>query len=414
VLLGLLIGAGCAAARAAGAPPTAPPSTAPAAVPSAAPVTSTAPSSVPAAAPSNVPVAAPSSAPAAVAASPSAAVAIASPSPAAATAPAAGSGAAGTRTIVDMDGRNVAVPAQVNRFATAYPAVNQMVFMLGAADKLVATSQDAANQALFVTLYPRLKDIPAAFDSGLTQVNRETLLANGPEVVFISSTNQALRDAIEATGIPVVVLATFTGPDQIKAGLNTVAEVLGGDAPARAQRFASYYDGNVARVQAVTASIPESSRPTALYNGGDPLVTEGQGSIVTTWMTQGGARNVAAESGITGVLVPITLEAVLGANPDYIICRDPSTKPKILQDPRWANVTAVRENHVLVQPQGIFPWNVRSAEAAIQPVWAAKTFHPDLFPGIDMRQVVKDFFQQFYSYTLTEAQVDYALNPTQP
>jgi iron complex transport system substrate-binding protein len=254
-----------------------------------------------------------------------------------------------------MAGRNVAVPAQVNRFATAYPAVNQMVFMLGAADKLVATSQDAANQALFVTLYPRLKDIPAAFDTGLTQVNRETLLANGPEVVFISSTNQALRDAIEATGIPVVVLATFTGPDQIKAGLNTVAEVLGGDAPARAQRFASYYDGNVARVQAVTASIPESSRPTALYNGGDPLVTEGQGSIVTTWMTQGGARNVAAESGITGVLVPITLEAVLGANPDYIICRDPSTKPKVLQDPRWANVTAVRENHVLVQPQGIFP-----------------------------------------------------------
>jgi iron complex transport system substrate-binding protein len=348
-------------------------------------------------------------------AAPTAAAVATAPSPSAAAPASPAPAAAGqTRTIVDMAGRSVSVPAQINRVATAYPAVNQMVFMLGAADKMVATSQDAANQALFVTLFPHLKDIPAALDSGLTQVNRETLLANRPDVVFISATSQALRDAVIDTGVPVVVLAVFTGPDEIKNGVSKVAEVLGGDAPSRASAFASYYDGNVARVQAVTATIPDSQRPKALYNGGDPLVTEGQASIVTTWMTQAGARNVAAEAGVTGVLVPITLEAVLGGDPDYIICRDPSTKRKIVDDPRWANVTAVRENHVLVQPQGIFPWSVRSAEAAMQPLWAAKTFHPDLFPDLDMRQVVKDFFTQFYGYQLSEQQVDYALNPTQP
>jgi iron complex transport system substrate-binding protein len=120
-------------------------------------------------------------------------------------------------------------------------------------------------------------------------------------------------------------------------------------------------------------------------------------------MNQAGASNVAAESGITGCVVPITLEAVLGADPDYIVCRDLSTKPKVLDDPRWANVAAVRNNRVLVQPQSIFPWSVRSAEAAIQPLWAATTFHPDLFPDLDIRQVVKDFFKQFYAYDLSRS-----------
>jgi ABC-type Fe3+-hydroxamate transport system substrate-binding protein len=65
-----------------------------------------------------------------------------------------------------MAGRSVTLPAQINRLATAYPAINQMVFMLGGADKIVATSQGAANQPLCVTLYPRLKDIPTPFDAG--------------------------------------------------------------------------------------------------------------------------------------------------------------------------------------------------------------------------------------------------------
>ena len=214
----------------------------------------------------------------------------------------------------------------------------------------------AANQPLFVTLYPRLKDIPTPFDTGLTTVNTEGLLTALPDVVLVSPTSQALLSSLENTGIPTVVIAAFTNPDQIKAGMSFIADVLGGDAPARAQHFASYYDGNVARVQAVTASIPQASRTDGLLQRGDPLITEAQGSIVTTWVDQAGARNSAAENGVSGVLVPVTLEAVIGWNPDFIICRDASTRPKILQDPQWQNVAAVRNNRVLVQHRYLEPF----------------------------------------------------------
>jgi hypothetical protein len=53
----------------------------------------------------------------------------------------------------------------------------------------------------------------------------------------------------------------FTGPDEIKNGVNKVAEVLGGDATARATAFANYYDGNVAKVQALRRGFPKVTVP---------------------------------------------------------------------------------------------------------------------------------------------------------
>ncbi len=108
-----------------------------------------------------------------------------------------------------------------------------------------------------------------------------------------------------------------------------------------------------------------------------------------------------------------TLESVLGWNPDFIICRDPATKQKILQDPRWRSIAAVRNNRVVINPQGVFVWSVRSGESALQPIWAAKTFHPDLFADLDMRKEVRDFYQNFYAYTLSDQRLDGILNPIQ-
>ena len=61
-----------------------------------------------------------------------------------------------------------------------------------------------------------------------------------------------------------------------------VANVLGGSAIARAQQFATYYDANVAQVQAKTAGIPPVTQPKVYYTAGNPLQTEGQGSTSTS------------------------------------------------------------------------------------------------------------------------------------
>jgi iron complex transport system substrate-binding protein len=320
-----------------------------------------------------------------------------------------------TRTVVDLAGRTVTLPAHVDRVGTNYPAVNQIVYMLGGADRLVATSQGTAAQfPFFESLYPRLKDIPTPFGAATTDVNIEALVTTKPQVVFVSS-NTAMVAKMESVGIPVVVLAAFNDPDQLKAGIKLVGDVLGNDAPARAQRFSQYYDANISRVASKIKDIPTASQPKVYYTAGNPLQTEGKGSIVTVWINEGGGRNIAAENGVTAppTFATVSPETLVQWNPDFIVCRDPATKQQVLQDPRFRTIAAVRDNHVYINPQGVFVWSVRSGESALEPLWAAKTFHPDLFPDLDMRKEVQNFYQTFYSHTLTDQQLDSILTPPQ-
>lgn len=328
---------------------------------------------------------------------------------------AAQSGEAATRTVVDMDGRSVQIPATVERIGTNYPALNQAIFMLGEADRIVATSSDMRTTVpLFATMYPRLKEISAPFAAGTPDVNTEELLADRPDVVFLSSAGKALLPTMERLGIPALVFASFKSPEELKAGITLVADVLGGDAKNRAQEFTSYYDANIKRVESATADIPPADRPKAYYTAGDPLQTEGDGSIVKTWMDSSGASNVAADNGISAppTFATVSFEDVAKWNPDVIICRQAKTRDDILADPRWRDVAAVQNDRVFASPRGVFLWSVRSAEAALMPLWAAKQFHPDRFADLDMHTEVKDFYSRFYSHDLTDQQIDEILNPS--
>lgn len=320
---------------------------------------------------------------------------------------------AATHTVTDMTGHQVSVPVTVNKVGTNYPAVNQILYMLGAMDKLVATDKtEAATGGLFTTMYPRLKSISAPFTAASANVNAEELLRDKPDVVFVSSSSPAAAK-VQSLGIPAVSIAAFNSPKQLEDGVTLIASVLGGGAPAVAQKFRQYYDGAVRRATDATAKLPPTSRPKVYYTANGPLSTEGGKSIVTTWMNQAGADNIAALHGVSAppVFATVTLENLIAWNPDFIICRDASAKQQILADPRWQGVTAVRTHHVIANPKGVFVWSVRSGESALQPLWAAKTFHPDLFANLDIKQEVRNFYQTFYHHTLTDAELSGILNP---
>jgi iron complex transport system substrate-binding protein len=316
-----------------------------------------------------------------------------------------------TRTVVDMTGRSVQIPVDVTRVAIDYPALDATMLLLGAADRIVATSPGVG--PLFQTLDPPFKNVSMAFDSTLANVNVEALLAARPQVVLLSPAAKVLLPTFQRVGIPAVIFASFQNPTQLKAGVTLVANILGGGAVARGQQFATYYDGNIARVQAKTVNIAPASQPKVYYTAGNPLQTEGQGSIVDFWMNEGGGQNVAAVNGINTApaFAMVSFEDVLKWNPDIIICRDPDTKQQILADSRWSNIAAVRNKRVYINPSGVYVWSVRSAESALQPLWAAKTFHPDLFPSLDMANEARNFYAQFYSYKLSDEQIEKILNP---
>ena len=80
-------------------------------------------------------------------------------------------------------------------------------------------------------------------------------------------------------------------------------------------------------------------------------------------------------------------------------------KEVIENNPALATVDAVANGKVEVCPFGIYLWSVRSGEGAILPFWLSTNLYPELFSDIDMRDVVKDFFNYWYNYDIPEEEI---------
>ncbi|WP_020590284.1 hypothetical protein [Desulfobacter curvatus] len=86
---------------------------------------------------------------------------------------------------------------------------------------------------------------------------------------------------------------------------------------------------------------------------------------------------------------------------DVIILTERAAKEEVLKSGRWRDINAVKNGRVYVNPRGIYLWSVRSAEEALQILWAAKVIHPELFADLDMVAEVRKFHKKFYKYDLT-------------
>lgn len=332
-------------------------------------------------------------------------VACGTSTPPTATTPSPGVQASGTRTVVDTTGRHVQIPNTVTRVGTDIPLIPPMISLLGGMSKLVYRPNDSSS--LFETIYPAIKNMPS---SPAPSINDEELLKAHPQVFIVTSFAQNVLPTLTRLGIPYVEVAAFNDPTQLEAGVNLVADVLGGTAPARAKQFTSYYNGNVTLVQSRIAPLPASSRPTVYYGPGpDTTTTVGTGNIITASINEAGGRNIAAEHGLSqggGFAFPtINAEQLVTWNPQVIIAISAKIQQQFTSSPQYTALGAIRNHRVYACPAGIGAWCASGPEAALQPLWIAKTLHPELFSDLDLAAAVKDFYSKFYSYQLSDRQV---------
>lgn len=311
-----------------------------------------------------------------------------------------------TRMVVDMTGRHVQIPTNATRVATNIPFIPPMIYLLGGISKLVY--QPTSSHTLLDSIDPEIENIPS---SPTSSINDETLLKAHPQVFIMTIYTQSLLPTLTRLGIPTVEIAGFNNPTQLEAGVNLVADVLGGSAPARAKQFSAYYNHNITLIQAKTGSLPNASQPTVYYAPGpNPTTTVGLGNIITASIDEAGGRNIAAVHGISQgssfAFPTINTETLLGWNPQVIVAISPQIQQQLTSNPQYAALTAVHNRQVYACPTGVFAWCASSVEAALQPLWLAKRLHPDLFPTLNLAAEAKDFYSKFYSYQLSDQQVN--------
>ena len=62
----------------------------------------------------------------------------------------------------------------------------------------------------------------------------------------------------------------------------------------------------------------------------------------------------------------------------------------------------MKNNKLYRNPVGTFKWDRYSTEEALQLLWAAQHFHPELFKDIDLVKETREFYTTYYGYNLTE------------
>ncbi|RBQ35878.1 ABC transporter substrate-binding protein [Rahnella aquatilis] len=302
-----------------------------------------------------------------------------------------------TREVTDDSGKQVLLPARVDRIADAWYAHHSLLMTLGAGGEIVATVNHPESQPWMFHIQPSLNQ---ALSVKGTTFNAESLLAMRVDVVFVSAGN---RDAValRQAGLPVVEMK-FTDFDSMKHSLRTTAQVLGTpQAAKRAEDYIHYLDDHLQTIASKTVSLNVKQRPRVLHiQSLDPLKVDGSDTLIDQWIRAAGGRNAA--DGLKGNMQSVSAEQLLAWQPDVIILAasagDISTSAYASQ---FALLDAVKRGRVWRNPAGVFPWDRYGTETALQIQWAAQKLHPALFPDLNMVQATRDFYRRFFDYPLT-------------
>ncbi len=327
-----------------------------------------------------------------------------------------------TKVIVDHDGREVEIPAQINRIVVGtWPIAAQLSVYLGSAEKIVGVSpaaMAAAENGILGEIYPEFLRASTKFYEG-ENINVEELLLLNPDIVIGVSGEAA--DSLREAGIPVVGVSvskwnydvvTTTGEwlklfDQIFGENKMAADV---------QAYTEQVQADIAaRVSGL--SEEERKKVMLLFTYSDAtMTTSGKVFFGQSWCDHTGAINVG-EGIETPGSASINMEQVYEWNPDVILITNfTRAQPEDLYNNAignddWSTVSAVKNKQVYKMPLGWYRSYTPGVDTAITLQWVAKSVYPELFEDIDIEQVTREYFGNYFSIELTDEQLEKMFNP---
>jgi cobalamin transport system substrate-binding protein len=216
-----------------------------------------------------------------------------------------------TLSLRDMLGREVVLPGPPARIVSLVPSVTEIVFSLGAQDRLVGRT-DFCDYPLAVRAKPSV--------GGMVNPNLETLVALKPDLVI--GTDEGNREEtfrqLERLRIPTYLVHANRIAETVDL-IARVGELTGhqADAPRLTGEM-------LRRVEAVRRAVAPFPRPRVLYVlWPDPLIVPGRASMLTELIEIAGGVSITAGDG--DAYPRLSLEAAVTRAPEVIILADHST-----------------------------------------------------------------------------------------
>lgn len=328
-----------------------------------------------------------------------------------------------TRVVVDDTGREITVPAQIDRIAiiSTMPLCSVYCMAGGDPEKIVGLTPSSKNAAVnsFLSRVADLEDVSTAF-AGET-VNVEEVMNLEPDVVFYNTgapADCAAVEQLEALGVPCVGFTTAISNtiETLNVWATQVGQVLGTEMQADA--IVAYGKEVEQMVKDRVSKIPEDQRRNALIlaNYNSAAISAAGATFGRYWLATIGAENVAIE--LEQKVNPVSLEQIYEWDPEVLFLNSFSafTAEDLMNNTAipghdWSGLTAVRNGEVYKMPLGMYYWFAPCSDSPLALQWLAKHLYPELFEDIDMDAEIQDYFQKFYGVTLTDEDLNTLYNP---
>ena len=312
------------------------------------------------------------------------------------------------RSVTDSAGRKVEVPDRIEKVFAAGPPASILLYML-APEKMTGWPDPPRpeERPYIAAQYRDLTALGRLTGRGGT-ANLEVVVKVKPDLILdfgsVRDTYVSLADNVqEQTKIPYVL--TDGRFEATPAALRLLGDILG--VRERGEQLAKCVEDTFAEIDKALAATPADKRPRVyLARGPDGLETGVVGSINTEIIERAGGRNVAEAAGQRG-LVRASMEQVIVADPEIILTWDRNFFDRVMKDPLWAGIRAVREARVYLAPTAPFGWIDRppSLNRVTGLKWLAGLFYPDKFPQ-DLRETTRAFYRLFYHVDPSDPQLD--------
>ena len=309
-----------------------------------------------------------------------------------------------TFLVTDSIGRQVAVPAKVERIACLYAFTGHVLTMLGKSANIVAVVDGLKRDVLLTEMAPSIKEASVPVSSGA--INIEELLRARPDLIFIggdTAKDQGELDKLQKSKIPYLVV-DYKNIKEQEYAIQMIGLAVG--AEDKAKKYNEYYQSCIDRVEAKVKDIPLSQRIRVYHSVNEATRTDIKDTLPADWLQVAGAFNVSVNEKlklIDGNKYFANLEQILLWNPQVILVNEDGVADYIRKNPQWSNIDAVKNGKVYQMPNGISRWgHPGSLETPLAILWTAKTLYPDRFPDLDMAKEAQNFYKEFFNYPLTD------------
>ena len=222
-----------------------------------------------------------------------------------------------TREVRDDLGQTVKVPAKIDRAISLAPNLTEMIFAVGAGDKLVGVTS-------YCNYPPEAKELEKIGDTQTPNI--EKIIALKPQIVFVSTASQleSFSKTLDEQGIAVYV----TNPSNLDAvlkNLTQLGELFGTvDSASRKVKELSErlreINGHVELDKHFRMEIGESAPRVFMQISNEPLFTIGRDSFLTELIHQAGGESVTKD--VPTAYPKLSKETAAALDPDVIILSD--------------------------------------------------------------------------------------------